>query len=116
MLRVGGVILVNCTLIKPPKPKFAICVSPNQKLFFFINSKPRRLADAQVKVQEFELACLAHDSYVDTSKMVTFSVNELASAQDRDLISNTVKLRIKNCVRNHSHLPGRQIELLEANF
>ena len=116
MLSAGDLILVNCQFTNPPKEKFAICVCPEEKLFFFINSRPRRLAEAQVEIQDYELDCLSHYSHVDTSKVVTFSERELHTSRQLDHISNLLKLRIKNRVRGHPHLAKRYADLVEQNF
>lgn len=112
----GDVILVNCQLTNPPKEKFAICVCPEKKLFFFINSQPRRLAEAQVEIQDYELDCLSHNSHVDTSKVVTFSECELQTSRHKGPLSNMLKLRIKRRVREHPHLAKRYADLVDRNF
>ncbi len=112
----GDVILVKCQFTNPPKEKFAICVCPEEKLFFFINSQPRRLAEAQVEIQDYELDCLSHNSHVDTSKVVTFSERELETSRHLDHISTMLKLRIKTRVREHPHLPKVHADLVGQNF
>ena len=89
---------------------------PEEKLFFFINSRPRRLAEAQVEIQDYELDCLSHYSHVDTSKVVTFSERELHTSRHKGPLSNLLKLRIKMRVREHPHLAKRYADLVEQNF
>ena len=116
MLSAGDVILVKCQFTKPPKDKFAICVSPKEKLFFFINSKPGRLADAQVEIQKHHFDCLSYNSHVETSKVVTFSPREMKTSRHKGHLSNMLKLRIKKTVRQHPHLAKRYADLVEQNF
>lgn len=64
----------------------------------------------------FENDCLDHDSFADTSKVITFSDAEMGSLRNRGPISNALKLRIKTRVRNHPHLTERHKILIENNF
>ena len=121
MLSPGDVILIFCQKLKVPKDKFTICVCPERKWFFFINSKPRPLKpESQVPIHDYELPCLDHDSWVDTSKIISFSDSELIPAKrdkrrHKGSLSNALKLRIKKLVRDHERLPGHQAQVVEDN-
>ena len=122
MLAAGDVVLIDCQKLKNPHDKFTVCVCPTRKWFFFINSKPRTLSpDAQVPIHDYELDCLDHDSWIDTSKIISFSEAELVSARrDRQRhkgpLSNVIKLRLKKRIREHGELTEEQVRVVEANF
>ena len=121
MLVAGDVLRIYCRHINPPNNKYVICVCPTPAWFFFINSEPRRAAVAQVQILPSELPCLAHNSFVDTSKFVTFSTAELDAAlrekkRRKGRLSQMLKLRIKRVVQNHTLLPPAHIQAVENNF
>lgn len=121
MLAAGDVLLVYCLRITPPHDKFVICVCPEREWFFFINSKPRHEADAQVRIEPYQLAFLDHPSWVDTSKIVTFLSDELVPAKrdrrrHKGPLSPMLRQRIKRVVRGHGHLPTMQADIVEANL
>ena len=105
----GDVLYVWCDRITPPHDKYCICVSPEDRWFLFINTKPPRARDAAVLIRSYELDCLDHNSYVDTSFVYMLSEDEIASAlarrnRHKGPLSNMLKLRIKTNVRNHNLL------------
>jgi len=117
----GDVLLVHRRYINPAHDKFVICVDPGRDWFFFINSNPRRLAAAQVPTEPYELRCLDHRSWVDTSKIVTFSDEELIPAKrDRHRhkgpLSPMLRLRIKAVVQKHTYLPAGQAAAVNENL
>lgn len=122
MLSAGDVILIDCQNLKNPHDKFAICVCPTRKWFFFINSKPNVFTpEAQVPIRSYELACLDYDSWVDTSKVISFSDSELIPAKrdkrrHKGALSNAVKLRIKKAVRIHGLLAEIYAESVRENL
>ena len=122
MLAAGDVLLVDCQKLKDPHDKFTVCVCPDRKWFFFINSKPRAMSpEAQVPVRDYELDCLDHDSWIDTSKIIRFSEAELVHAKrDRQRhkgpLSNAIKLRIKKKIGEHGVLTEEQVRVVKENL
>ncbi len=122
MLSPGDVILIYCRNLKDPHDKFAVCVCPKRKWFFFINSEPRkRKPDAQVEIRTYELASLDHDSWIDTSSIKSFSDAELIPAKrDRNrhkgTLSPAVRLKIKKAVREHNRLSEVQAKVIDENL
>lgn len=105
----GDVLYVWCDRITPPHDKYCICVLPEDRWFLFINTKPPRAREAAVLIRSYELTCLDHDSYVDTSFVYLLSEDEIAStlahrSRRKGLLSNMLKLCIKTNVRGHNLL------------
>ena len=115
-LTAGGVLLIYCTYIEPPHDKFCVCVCPDRRWFFFINSEPRKSNVGQVPVLPRDLDCLDHESYIDTTKIVTFTTNELSRAQRKGAINPTIKLKIKMAVQAHGILPAKQVQVVDENL
>lgn len=56
-----------------PHDKYCICICPRRKWFFYINSEPPRFAKAAeyaITVQNYQITCITHVSYIDTTSMV----------------------------------------------
>jgi len=117
-LQSGDVLYIYCVYAKPrPKNKYVICVCPQTSLFLFINTKPRRIAqDAQVGLLKNELQCLKNDSFIDTSKLVTFSKREIDKAEPKGFLIDPIRQRIRYAVTNHNYLPPRHKQLILENL
>ena len=115
-LTAGDVLLIYCNYIKPPHDKFCVCICPKRRWFFFINSEPRRANIGQVAVLPRDLACLDHKSYIDTSKILTFSSGELSKAQHKEGINPTIRLKIRLAVQAHGVLQTTQAQVVGQNL
>lgn len=116
-IRPGDIISVYCVFINPPHYKYAVCVSPELAIFFFINTdKRRRTPDAQVLVSTSELPALKYDSYINTAEVVTFNQMHLSAAKIIDRLPDKVKERIKSVVATHKYLPPRYSALVFENL
>jgi hypothetical protein len=64
------IVHVWCGDLRPPHHKYCICICPYRHWYLFINSDPpfsRRAKAVVVVVENFELHCIKHTSYVDTT-------------------------------------------------
>ncbi|MDE0332607.1 MAG: hypothetical protein OXL41_12125 [Nitrospinae bacterium] len=115
-MRSGDVFHYHSRITRPPKDKFVICVCPEERLFFFINSHPPIAEGAGVEISPADLPCLSRVSYVDTSMMIMVYPDELDERSARGGISPPLRRRIAACARSHGILPERFLGILERNF
>lgn len=109
--------IYSLTVLPKPKFKYAICVCDIDRLFFWINSKRRKLRlDAQLHVTPTEIPSLKHESWVDTSRFVTYDEPEIKDDDYRGTISNSVKNKIRQIVSLHNHLSPKQQQLVLTNL
>ena len=105
MLQSGDILHIYVTFIRPPHYKFVVCVCPKHPLFFFINTGPGSFTpDADVFVEKAELRFLDHDSYIDTSLVVTFPQVELDQAEKKGVLTDSIKARISDTLTQHKYL------------
>ena len=118
MILPGDVLYIYCSYIKPqPKYKFVVCVCPNPPLFFFINTEPRsRTLDAQLFVAQSEILSLQHDSYINTSEIVTFPKTEINNADKKGTLPPRVRKRVRDIVTKHRYLSPMQKQLVIDNL
>ena len=113
----GDLIYLFCRYIKPPGNKYAILVCPDENLFFFVNTAPRRSTpDAQVLLRVFDAPILAYDSYIDTSKMFHFSQAEIDAATKQCTLPPHVRKEIEASVSKHGHLPPKHEKAVFGNL
>jgi len=111
------VYLIYCSYIPDPHPKFSICVCPTWARFLWINSDPRRTKPgSQILITPNDLACLNHDSYIDTGKMVTFPPSDLKTAKPKGILKPSIIKNIKSVINEHQYLTGNQIKIIMKNF
>jgi len=117
-LNPGDVLYIFTLFAKPkPKSKFAICICNIQKLFFLINSCPRkRTPEANLLVKPEELPCLDHDSYIDTSQFFRYYSSEIENAKESGVLSDHLKSKIKKVAIKNRYLTGNQKKLIKTNF
>jgi len=93
----------KCRYTDPPKGKYVaiVCTSPNPHGFLvnteiapFVKNRPEFLA-SQVMIGVLRYSFLAHDSYIDCSRIFSFKIGKLRSIQD---INNNTRTAIKRVV------------------
>ena len=62
-IRVRDVILIPDETVRPPKPKFVMCVEPQEGWFYRINTKPWRPAVPLLRLPHHPF--LDHDSFIE---------------------------------------------------
>ncbi len=70
-----------------PHDKYCICISPTRQWYFYINSDApqyRRAREVAIEVSNFEISCLTHTSYIDTTYVVTDLPEKQLSEAIRD--------------------------------
>lgn len=101
-----------------------ICICPENEWFFFINSSPpkfRKAAQAVVEVAAHEVLPLSNPtSYIDTTSVEAFLDNRVAVAlasgdQYYGPLLLSVRVRIREAVREHGALNAEKIEAVEAD-
>jgi hypothetical protein len=123
-IQVGDVIRVMARFARPkPKIKLLICVCPIQYKYMVINTDPFHAAmSAQLPVAISELTLLSHDSYIDTSKLVTLSEAETQFEVDADpsclrgTLSPTLRQKIKALVLHHGIMSKGNTNLIGKNL
>jgi hypothetical protein len=89
-----------------PHDKFCICLCPVNNLFVYINSNPpefRKKRDAAVEVDNFELNCLSHMSYIDVSSIID------------DLPDDELEKAINDSNRCHGPIPPSIRDRIKAS-
>lgn len=107
----------KCRYTSPPKSKYIaiVCASPNphgflinMKISRFIEKRPEFLA-SQVMIEASKYSFLAHNSYVDCSRLHSFKTGELHSIQD---INNNTRKAIKRVVSVSRLIPRAYKKLI----
>ena len=117
----GDVFLIYCRLINPPKDKFVVCVCPQRRWFFFINSEPWKPPETQIRLTTNDLDFLAHESWLDTSRISCMTEVELNEAlgepgRSKGTLGESVRAKLVNAIENSMTLPKGQIDILLANL
>lgn len=116
-LNPGDILHIYCVFIKPPKYKFVICVCPVDRLFFFINSKPRRTTpDAQLMIKKETFSFLTRNSYINTATICTFGEHEIDKAEKIGLLPKNIKDKIIDIVRGSRYLAPKHIDIIVKNL
>ena len=106
-----------------PRTKLLICICPIRYKYTVINTAPFRAAmSAQLPVTISELTLLSHDSYIDTSRLVTLTEAETQFEVDADpsclrgTLSSTLRQRIKALVLHHGIMSKGSTNLIGKNL
>lgn len=102
--------------LKRPHDKFCICICPLRGWFLFINSERpfgRKAKEYAIDLQNYELRCLSHTSYIDTTTLEIIDddrVNLAMEDEDRfhGLLTPSIKKRVIGAVIAHGALPDEQ--------
>jgi len=95
-LKLGHVYIIETVLTKPPKAKFAICVSVGDGFFVWINSRARAEGHDQLPIAAGCHSLIRHESHIDLSRIVCHQPYELANAQEFEMISRDLRDAIVN--------------------
>jgi hypothetical protein len=122
-LQVGDVIRVMAHFVRPPKPKWMICICPLRFKYMVINTEPYQLAlMAQLRITRTQVPFLETDSYVDTSKLVTLSAMETQYVVDADprcfkgALPVQIRQAIKAAIPQHGIMPKDQMQIIATNL
>jgi hypothetical protein len=96
-----------------PHFKYCICICPKKEIFFFINSDPpfaRKARDVAISVSSYEVNCLRHESYIDTTHYEHFPDDRVQTALKDDRkhkgpLAPFMRKRIVATVKGHGVLP-----------
>ena len=117
ILSAGKIIKVFCVFAKPPKQKYAVCICPISRLFFLINSDPRKISpDTQILIRKDDFKFLAGDSYINTATICLFSEEEINRGSEIDFLTNTLKSEIIKVTKQCKYHSSVNKELIERNF
>jgi hypothetical protein len=120
-VRPGQIVKLLFNYSKPPKWKYCLAVCIDSGLFLIINSEKYRFASGLSQVQAYvtESPVLERDSWVDASKMYSFTQEEIERGVAEHGIWDADKSllkRIKEMAKMDGGLPGWQFELLLKNL
>jgi hypothetical protein len=102
---------------QPKHFKYCICICPERRWFYFINSDPplyRKARELALAVSRFEVTPLKHDSYIDTTDLVQAPDDGRVKTALADpdccygFISPSLKKKIMAAVAAHEALPEEQ--------
>ena len=117
-LSIGDVLLILTRFARPkPKHKYAICVCPVNRWFLLINSEPRRInPDAQIEITPSDLSALKHPSFIDASKIVAYSLEEIESASPKGSVPHVKLTEIARIVARQEYMPPKHKRAVVNNF
>jgi hypothetical protein len=118
ILSAGKIIKVFCVFAKPkPKLKYAVCICPVARLFFLINSEPRRTSlDAQVLIAKNDFKFLKQDSYINAATICVFPEKEIDLGSEIDFITIALKAEIIKVTQECKYHSLSNKELIAKNF
>lgn len=117
--RTGYFYFVNpCRASIPVKPKFVICVSENDDLFYLINScdetRPyEHELEHVVYLEKINCNALDHRSYIDVSKPRVIESGDYSSATLKGIAANDIWLKIKRAASSDRKLKSKFKEIIE---
>lgn len=114
------IVHVWCADLRPPHNKYCICICPHRHWYLFINSGPpfsRRAKAVVVVVENFELHCIQHTSYVDTTFVQQLPGEAVAIAianadNRRGSLPPFLRQRIVDAVGLHNVLSQDEIDAI----
>lgn len=118
MLSVSNVYVYFCRWLREPHDKIALCFCNQKNWVFFFNSNPRHHGIAQLAMRpEDHRHALRKECYLDLSQVLEMSAAEVASADDKDLVSDGLLDRIIGALEQPiDTLPAAQQELALQNL
>ena len=111
----GDILHAYCAFI--PDYKYVVCICSQARLFFLINSKPRKTTpDAQVLIEKENYPFLEYDSYINTATVITIYPAEISKAKLKGKLSETKKAEVARISKQCGYLTLKQKNLIENNF
>jgi hypothetical protein len=89
--KVGHVYIVFTALTRPPKEKYALCVSAENEWFVWFNTNPRHGGDDQLLCKAGCHELIEHDSYLDLRRVVMHSQAEIDAGKEFACISPALR-------------------------
>lgn len=112
-----NVYVYFCQWIKNPHDKIALCVCDKKVWCFWFNSEASFHGIAQLPVKVGEHTAITKDCFLDLSEIKGLSDIELQSAKDRGPVSDALKKRIIEMLKQPiKTLPQGQRMLALKNF
>jgi hypothetical protein len=117
-LQKWDILHVWCSDLRPAHYKFCICICPERLWFYFINSElpySRKAREVAVSISNFELHCIKHESFVDTTALAKLALDEFvkaASSEDgrRGSIPPSLRKRICEAAESHNVLNAEELQ------
>jgi len=115
--KAGHVYIVFTALTKPPKEKFALCVSQENEWFLWFNTLARPHGRDQMGVMAGCHQLIVHDSFLDLSRVVHHSAIELEAGKEFGCISAELAASIAAFIEHGIELmPQRHIDIVRASM
>lgn len=115
--KLGHVYIVRTVLTDPPKAKFAVCVCIEDGYFVWINTEARRHGRDQLPLPAGCHQLVRHDSYLDLSRVVAHSTQELEDAREFDCLSADICRQIADMIdAGLEMMPQRQAQRVLENI
>ena len=115
----GYLYFINpCSASIPVKPKFAICMSASENLFYLVNScdqvRPyKHEVEHSVRIQPSQLKSLSHESYVNVSKPREIGIGDFVNAEEKEFQTNDLWLRLKKHAMEDKKLEQKYKKIIE---
>jgi hypothetical protein len=102
-LKPGDIIRAYCVFVKPkPKHKLAVCLCPQKRLFFLINSEPRQQnPELQIVVKKSAAYnFLDDDSYINAATLCELPLQEISSGKYKGHLTDSTKKEIVSAIED----------------
>lgn len=116
----GYLYFINpCSASIPVKPKFAICMSANDSLFYLVNScdssRPyKHEIEHSVIITPINLRTLSHNSYVNVSKPRVIGIGDYVNVEEKEFLANDLWLKLKSHAIKDKKLERKYKEIIGA--
>jgi hypothetical protein len=111
----GDILRAYCTFVE--KHKCIVCICPRLRLFFFINSEPRRTTPtAQLLIKKSEYPFLDHDSYINAALLFELPASDLSKSILLGSLSIDTRNEIVRIVEDSRYLPALRREIITSNL
>lgn len=115
--KTGHIYIVFTALTKPPKEKYALCISEPNEWFVWFNTLARSHGRDQFQVASGVHELIVHDSFLDLSRVVFHSAAEIEAGKEFACISKSFRDEIVAFVTAGLEvMPERQSQIVLANL
>lgn len=100
LCRLGQIYVVPTDQSTPPKKKYALCIDPEMRIFFWISREPRRHGCDQLPISAGCHQLIRHPSYMNLARVFFHSDEELRAAHGFPCISQALAADIIAVLQN----------------
>lgn len=121
VFKTGYLYFINpCRASIPVKPKFAICMSTENSLFYLVNScddvRPYKHEEGHVVyIPEAKFKTLSRRSYVNVSKPRIIEPGDYVNTTEKEYVPNDLWIKIKSMALKDKSLSVKFKEMIDTS-